>query len=404
MSAPGSRPIAVDLFSGVGGLTLGLEQAGFDVLVAVENNRIDANAHRFNFPHCEVIQKDVRSVSAHEIKSALRKALSLDDPAHALPRIDLVCGGPPCQGFSSGGKRQIGDDRNALLFEFSRLVGELSPRYCLLENVPGLLHKRYDGIVAKLKAELVGSGYCLLGPLRINAERHGVPQDRERVFLIGYRSGEKKPRRPRIRKKKVSVKDALDGLPSADQPSVAETPKNTKLTAYGLRLNWHVEAFAYPRVWKRGTVRDLVATQHSSEVRDRFADIVPGKADPISRFFRLSLSGVSSTLRAGTGRDRGSHTAPRPIHPTEPRVINVREAARLHSFPDWFGFASAKWHAWRQIGNSVPPALARAIGSSIQKALGGKPVRPRRHLALGCESMLDARSSGDYTSDSRKTG
>lgn len=101
-----------------------------------------------------------------------------------------------------------------------------------------------------------------------------------------------------------------------------------------------------------------------------------------------TIDGICNTLRAGTASDRGAFTSPRPIHPTEPRVITVREAARLHSYPDWFRFHATKWHGFRQIGNSVPPLLARAVGGQIMKALRKKPEKPTEILALGDETLI----------------
>lgn len=113
-----------------------------------------------------------------------------------------------------------------------------------------------------------------------------------------------------------------------------------------------------------------------------------GKTEPVSRFRKLPPNGLCNTLRAGTDSARGAFTSPRPIHPYLPRVITVREAARLHSYPDWFRFHSTKWHGFRQIGNSVPPLLARAVASEIAKALDIKPTKPRSPLELGAPDLL----------------
>jgi DNA (cytosine-5)-methyltransferase 1 len=117
-------------------------------------------------------------------------------------------------------------------------------------------------------------------------------------------------------------------------------------------------------------------TTHTAETRARFGRLANGAADPISRLFRLHPHGISRTLRAGSGYDRGSFTAPRPVHPFLPRVISVREAARLHGYPDWFRFHTSKWHGFRQVGNSVPPPLGRAVAHPLLAALGASPDRP----------------------------
>jgi DNA (cytosine-5)-methyltransferase 1 len=111
--------------------------------------------------------------------------------------------------------------------------------------------------------------------------------------------------------------------------------------------------------------------------------------EPVSRLYRLHPDGLANTLRAGAGTERGAFTSPRPIHPKHPRVVTVREAARLHSFPDWFGFHATKWHGFRQIGNAVPPLLGRAVGSALMHALNCHPVSPARRIELGDRRLLD---------------
>ncbi|MFM6055520.1 MAG: DNA cytosine methyltransferase, partial [Sphaerospermopsis kisseleviana] len=108
-------------------------------------------------------------------------------------------------------------------------------------------------------------------------------------------------------------------------------------------------------------------TKHSPASEERFASTPHGKNEPISRFYKLDPDGLCNTLRAGTASNKGAFTSPRPIHPFTPRCITVREAARLHSFPDWFRFHPTKWHGFRQIGNSVPPLLAQAVAAEIIK-------------------------------------
>jgi DNA (cytosine-5)-methyltransferase 1 len=121
---------------------------------------------------------------------------------------------------------------------------------------------------------------------------------------------------------------------------------------------------------------------------ERFLHTAPGSTEPISRFYRLDAHGLSNTLRAGTGSERGAYTSPRPIHPFLPRVISVREAARLHSFPDWFRLHHTKWHGFRQIGNAVPPLLGRAVAAEIRKALRVWPVKVAQPISLGDTALL----------------
>ncbi|MCC5808526.1 MAG: DNA cytosine methyltransferase [Opitutales bacterium] len=129
-------------------------------------------------------------------------------------------------------------------------------------------------------------------------------------------------------------------------------------------------------------------TDHTPVSRVRFAETLPGTVEPISRFFKLDPRRVSNTLRAGTDASRGAFTSPRPIHYKYNRCVTVREMARLHGFPDWFRFHCTKWHGARQIGNAVPPPLARTVAASVIAAAGIRPVRPGRTVKLGPPDLL----------------
>lgn len=130
-------------------------------------------------------------------------------------------------------------------------------------------------------------------------------------------------------------------------------------------------------------------TSHTDISRRRFAQTRPGEVEPISRFFKLPRDGVANTLRAGTDSARGAFTSPRPIHYEKNRCITVREMARLHGFPDWFRFHKTKWHGARQIGNAVPPPLARAVAREFLRALAREATRPNQSLDLGDSRLLE---------------
>jgi DNA (cytosine-5)-methyltransferase 1 len=147
--------------------------------------------------------------------------------------------------------------------------------------------------------------------------------------------------------------------------------------------------FGYVRDWDPETLTSSARSEHTAISRRRFAETAQGSVEPISRFFKLAPSGLSNTLRAGTDGARGAFTSPRPIHYLYPRCITVREMARLHGYPDWFGFNVTKWHGAREVGNSVPPPLARAVGTMIVEALGVNPIRPKRSLACAASDMLE---------------
>lgn len=148
---------------------------------------------------------------------------------------------------------------------------------------------------------------------------------------------------------------------------------------------WH---FGYVRSWNPGILTSSARTVHTDISQRRFAETVPGDVEPISRFFRLPKEGVSNTLRAGTDGSRGAFTSPRPIHYRFDRCVTVREMARLHGFPDWFRLNATKWHGARQIGNAVPPPLARAVASEVMAALSISPVKSIQTINLGDERLL----------------
>jgi len=170
-------------------------------------------------------------------------------------------------------------------------------------------------------------------------------------------------------------------------------------------LQCPVEDYAYIRVWNPQLLTSSLRTVHSESSQQRFSDTPAGKIEPVSRFLRLDPHGICNTLRAGTARNLGSFTSPRPIHPFHPRCITVREAARLHSYPDWFRFHSTNWHGFRQVGNSVPPLLAQAVAREIFKVLGQIPHKPSAVIPLPDPHLLGQSMSklADYFAVPRHT-
>ncbi len=369
------NPLGVDLFSGAGGMSLGFESAGIDVAAAVEYDPIHCATHEFNFPDCAAICRSVADIDAAYIRSHSR----IGDRD-----IDVVFGGAPCQGFSLIGKRAMDDPRNQLVHHFVRLVAELRPKYFVFENVKGLTigeHRRFlDEIIAAFRAK----SYTVEAEYRVlNAADFGVPQDRRRLFLLGSRRGHPLPRYPAPTH--FRSPDLLAKLGVAKTPTVGEAlidlPEADDFEEL-LERDWTMAEFGKPSHYsaslrspgESGKGKRLLSsslrTVHTELSKARFAETPHGAVEPISRFLKLDPKGVCNTLRAGTASDRGAFTSPRPIHPFSPRCITVREAARLHSYPDWFRFHVTKWHGFRQIGNSVPPLLAKAVAEKIVQALG----------------------------------
>lgn len=382
-----TRPIGIDLFAGAGGLSLGFEAAGFDVVAAVELDPIHCAAHKFNFPRCATVCKSVVDTTGNELRR--QAGIGARD-------IDVVFGGAPCQGFSLIGKRALDDPRNQLVYHFVRIVTELSPKYFVFENVKGLTlgpHRRFLQEVVEAFQE---QGYEVLLPYQVlNASAYGVPQDRRRLFLVGARKGLPQPSYP-TKTGMVTVAQAIGDLPEAEDFAELKQrdwvkAKYRQPSAYAAVLRGKVVDpldFSHPRKFDPALLTSSALTEHTALSRERFAETPHGKTEPVSRFLKLDPKGVSNTLRAGTASDRGAFTSPRPIHPFSPRVITVREAARLHSYPDWFRFHVTKWHGFRQIGNSVPPLLARAVASQVMSALGMRPEKPSAAIELGRPELL----------------
>jgi DNA (cytosine-5)-methyltransferase 1 len=395
------RPRAVDLFAGAGGMSLGFEQAGFDIIAAVDFDPVHCATHEYNFPNVATICDNIARVTGGRIRET---AAFFDD-------VDLVFGGPPCQGFSLIGKRSLEDPRNSLVHHFVRIVLEMKPRCFVFENVPGLVTGKHRAFLREIIDALEEGDYCVASPYKVlNAAEYGVPQNRERLFVLGARKDTPTPtyptqthRLPGVPKGLFdgrdlcpTVTDAIDDLPEvedytelwdSDRACVRfGVPSEYVAQLRGLKAD--PRDFSYPRPHHRDVLTSSLRTRHTEISRRRFAATRHGRIEPISRFLRLDPEGLCNTLRAGTATERGAFTSPRPIHPKTPRCITVREAARLHSYPDWFRFHITKWHGFRQVGNSVPPLLARAIGNAIIGALGVTPVRPDRVLAFGDERLL----------------
>ena len=372
----------IDLFSGVGGLSLGAARAGFAVCGAVDIDPKANEAHKINFPNTIHLETDIAELTG----LALRQALHLHGKS-----IAGVIGGPPCQGFSPIGKGNKDDIRNRSFVDFFRIVSEVLPAFFLVENVPGIMQDKFKSLREEAFS-LIDARYDILPPLRLSANDYGTATARTRVFFFGYLADAVDPltsdsfAAPR-NAKSVCVKDALRGLPTSIDPGWQKEEQSWQAVGayvadgFGRRLHGHVpsgvgDPNALRRLSRSREVSGFLGTAHTDEVVKRFAKTKCGSYDTVSRFYRLDLDGHCPTLRAGTGSDKGSFQAARPIHPTEDRVITPREAARLQGFPDWFQFSPTKWHSFRQIGNSVSPILAEhifsVIAGSIQAEHKGK--------------------------------
>ncbi len=361
--AVGAKPVAIDLFAGAGGATLGLRHAGFAVPVAVEIDKTKAAYLKLNNPATRVIgtngEGDIRSLSSATILHAA--GLSEVD-------IDLVVGCPPCQGFSLLGNREPEDERNVLFRDFLRIGLEIGPSVFVFENVPGILSLNGGSALRELKSGLEKADYRT-GLWDLNAADYGVPQMRRRLFMIAV-EGEDLPVAPSPSpRSRVSTWDAIADMPESARktrpPSTVEVPyAGPAVSAYARRLRG-----------SRRSVSNCEVTVHSAELKARFAELKSGDADEATWHRRLDPRKPAPTITAGTR----TRTACRPVHPFKNRVLTVREAARLTGFPDWYEFPPTISEAWQEIGNSVPPPLAARVFASLKDlALSGRrPVWDR---------------------------
>ncbi len=361
-------------------MSLGFRQAGFDVMAAVEYDPIHCAVHEFNFPDCAAICRSVADIDGRYIREHSRI-----DGAD----IDVVFGGAPCQGFSMIGKRNLDDPRNHLVHHFVRLVTELNPKFFVFENVKGLTVGQHQSFLSEIMDAFEEKGYQVERRYRVlNAANFGVPQSRHRLFLLGARQGMPLPSYPDAThspkdeptglfsnlSKTPTVWDALGDLPEADEFDEL-LDRDWVFARFGKASSYASSLRQEPTEQTEEILTSSLRTVHTPESVERFARTPYGDTEPISRFLKLDPNGICNTLRAGTASDRGAFTSPRPIHPKSPRCITVREAARLHSYPDSFRLHCTKWHGFRQIGNSVPPLLAQAVAAQIPVALALQPTR-----------------------------
>lgn len=394
----------VDLFSGAGGLGLGFEMAGAKQLLAVEIDKWAAETHRHNFPHVEVVEKDITKVSNKEIKSMLESS------------PDLIIGGPPCQGFSHANvvNKDPKDPRNSLFEEFIRWVDVLKPKACLIENVPALLKtKTAEGldVIDVITEELSLIGYSAKYSL-LDAKNYGVPQKRQRLFIVGV----KKEGRVDLNsvfpspthgesvvedlfssgdtlQKEVTLWDAISDLPQ--YTSADYSPE----TSYRFKPDNEYQKLMRKKSGK--TLTNSEPMRHTARIIERFKEIGIGESEEnISKENmprKRGASGSTSKKKYSQNSRRQSPDFPcnsvvasshtNFIHPFLHRNFTVRELLRIQSFPDDFelkgkrAVLSKKLSIKKgllddiyldqrmQVGNAVPPLLSKAIAVSLMSSL-----------------------------------
>lgn len=350
---------AIDLFCGTGGFSRGAHAAGFEVAAAFDFDPILTCSWSENFPRTKLKHCDIAELSGDEIVD------------FAGDGVDLLFGGPPCQGFSSMGRRDKNDERRKLLGHFFRLVAELEPATFVMENVKGLSFANAKGELDEALKQ-VPTHYVVSPAMILDAANFRAATNRQRLFVIGYdptRCGaiDFKSLRER-RDKPTSVREAIGDL--ANPLRLGKTDDDL------WRLSDPAAASRYARNLhsEDHTFTGNGRTTHTTAVLKRFSNVPQGGMDKVGKYPRLSWEGQCPTLRAGTGADKGSYQAVRPLHPQENRVITVREAARLQGFPDDHKFHETIWHSFRMIGNSVSPIIAKEILAVVADAIQRRPM------------------------------
>lgn len=358
----------IDLFSGCGGFSLGAHLAGFNSVLSVDMDETLSSSYLLNFPHANLRHLDLSKTTGKQLLQ------NCDNQ-----KIHGIIGGPPCQGFSMMGKRDKNDPRNELIGHFFNQIKFIQPSFFVMENVPGLLSGPMRDKLEK-HLSIMSQHYTIVGPIKVDAANLGAATKRQRVIVIGYKSKEFEYFNEQDLAKIttndfVTVRDAIGDLPSPldfDEGDWgwARYDGRKKISEYALKAR---KKPPHNCGWKdaveklqEGYVSGLMNTIHARNIQKRYLGLEAGETDRVSRAFKLDWGGQCPTLRAGTGSDKGSYQAVRPLHPNEGRVITVREAARLQGFPDWFVFHPTKWHSFRMIGNSVSPYLSQAILSFIR--------------------------------------
>ncbi len=385
MGMRSSRPQAISLFAGAGGCSLGFKQAGYEVRFATDIDPDAVLTYRQNFPGVPCERADICDLSAAD----LLKQVGLQPG-----ELDMLIGGPPCQGFSSAGGKNSGDPRNSLLNHYVRLLHELQPKWFVMENVEGLLTNNNGLHVRDAVGAFLDAGYSV-NLEKLYAQGYGVPQRRKRVLIVGNRLG-----RDFIfpepdthfsgnifRKSDATFASAVDDLP----PPIRDSEEPIRLLGHaGSELQVYLRAgatavtehFASPlegiqlervRGLRPGqTMKDLPARlQHGSFQRRAFRRVMDGmpsekRGGAPSGLKRLFADEPSLTITGAATREF--------VHPVEDRLLTIRECARLQTFPDTFTFSGNAGSKIQQIGNAIPPLLASVIAEHIAGGHGFTPM------------------------------
>lgn len=351
------RPTAIDLFCGGGGLSIGLEQAGFNVLFGVDNWDYAVTAYEDNLNHpCHNLNLYDNPVT--KVHDALRGR-----------QPDVIAGGPPCQGFSTVGKRIDWDPRNVLLESFVEVVGAIQPSHFIMENVAGLLSSGDRNRAGRTIEQFVDAGYSDTKVSLVHAADYGIPQLRKRVIFTGSKDGESTfelPPPTTAEDARVSVSDAIFDLPHVGPGETASRHVTEPFSNYQRMLrNGELELFNHTAANHRAAFVEMMS--HVPDGGNRSS--IPNHLQPRSGFHN-SYSRLDSRKPAVaiTSNMRKPSSA-RCIHPTQNRGLTVREGLRLQSFPDSYVLNGPRTPQYNVVGNAVPPLLAKSLFEPLSRQL-----------------------------------
>lgn len=370
----------IDLFAGAGGFSAGFEMAGYKTVFALEKDEWAAQTYQENHKNTLVSTVDIRKFSDLEVKNLLKK----------YEKIEGIIGGPPCQGFSLSGSRDATDQRNSLFFEFFRFVQIIKPKFFVMENVPGILSMKnaQNEKIIDIIENLSRKNHYDFSYKILNSADFGVPQTRKRVIMIGILSdlGIKKskffPDESQYKSEHISIADAIMDLPQIEAGQGQEIQ------------NYLVNPQNKYQTWARKNsnfIKNHIAMRHTKRIIERFSVIEQGNSivNVSSQHMQRKRGNPSEISGKTYGQNNMRPFANKPsptiaasfqgnfIHPFLNRNFTAREAARLQSFPDSYVFLGKRttmsWEKnlsqYNQIGNAVPPLLAKAIAKNLKKIL-----------------------------------
>ena len=344
----------LDLFCGAGGLSCGFERAGFNIVLGIDNDKKALETFEANHYGAKSICGDITEIGYDDIKNVIGDKT-----------IDVIIGGPPCQGFSLSGPRNFNDPRNKLYLSYIRLVEEIKPRAFVIENVPGLVGLFNGEVKDNIIKRFTELGYTVKYQILCAAD-YGVPQNRKRVVFVGMKNGESEFFYPNALDYVVTCEMALSDLPpltdelGEEEQEYVVAPQN-----------------AYQKIMREKSrkVYNHVAATHSEKVQ-HIISLVPDGGNyrdlpeeyRSSRNFHVAWTRFASQKPAPTIDTGHRHH----FHYKYNRVPTVRECARIQSFPDDFVFIGNKTQQFRQVGNAVPPLMAEKLAEALLITLRGK--------------------------------